>query len=200
MTKNTYFGMTYGIAASGKSTLVHYIQRHALTDGKWFPTLDFTFPLVRFEIIASDNIRKEVYKQPLTEIFGGINPEHTLNPEKEARVWAIIQLRIKANMKKGISTLVDNTALYKFNRQEILRWLTEIPIDQRTLTTFLMVVDTPLLAIRKWNQARQAQVPDEIIIKMWDLRQDKANQPDLDAEKWDFIYYFEPAKMDIRSL
>jgi predicted kinase len=192
MIPRVYFGMTYGVAASGKSTLAKFVQKN-----RGFPTLDFTFPDIQFEIIASDEVRKEVYQRPLSEIFGGIGPEHQLDPIMESKVWGLIETRIKEKLAQGTSVLLDGTALRKADRLTVLSWISSI---QREIISFLMVINTSLQTILDWNRGREAQVPELVLEKMYLLRQDKIQQPDLDLEKWGFIYYFEPERLYIQNL
>jgi predicted kinase len=196
-----FFGMTYGMAGSGKSLLTKFVQ-----ENNRFPTLSFHFPKnIHFEVVASDEVRLKIYKkQSLTEIFGGIDPEHNLPPDLEKEVWAVIKEKVTTNLGTNKDTLLDNTALMRTGREYVLQWLQECEHKYLiSITRFLMVINTSYEQILKWNQPRSgsprpAAVPQNIIDRMWLARNDPNQQPQLDAEKWDFIYYYEPERYPLK--
>jgi tRNA uridine 5-carbamoylmethylation protein Kti12 len=190
-----YFGLTYGVAASGKSTLSKYIQKY-----NKFPTLSITFPSnVHFSVIASDEWRIKIYKKPLEEIFKGEAPSRgieTLDPKMEEKVFEAINQNIKFNIESNIHTIYDSINLRKSVR---LRLLDLVRGCNKPVVCFLLVTNVPLETIEQWNAQRTAQVPTSVLRRMYSTRTDPTEQPNLDEEKWDFVYYFDATKYDIRK-
>lgn len=178
-----YFGMTYGLIASGKSGLCHYIQKYGQFPTLKIPMFGAPTARTRFRIVSSDEIRKKVYRQPLKTIFGLIEP----GSAEEKLVWVKVKIDVLNNLARGINTLLDTTSLKKKYR---LDFLEKIRLFSTPVYTFLLVVDVSLETARIRNRVRKARVSDAIIKQFFETRQDKTQQPDIDEEKWDLIYYF----------
>jgi predicted kinase len=190
-----YFGMTYGIAGSGKSTLARFVAEK----GK-FPTLPYQLkPPNTIQVIVVDQVRKEVYGKSMKEIFGGIDEEHTLDPQMERKTWLTVKARLQSNIKRGIDTILDSTALTRWSRDTAIAWVQEA---SKLVVYFLMVIKTPFRQILLWNldKKREASVPQNVLYRMLEIHNNRKEQPNLLEEKWDFVYCFEPMRYHIDTL
>jgi len=180
LNRNQFVGFTYGVASSGKSTLARYVLRY-----KTFPNCPIAFPDANFVIVSSDGIREELYDRPLEEVF-----RRGLDDAIEKRVWRLFEDRIIGYLAEGYDVLADSTFLKKMWRLNLISTIKYR--HPKRLTFFLMMIDVPLPVIEKWNKQRARHVPSVVLIDMYKQRYDPILTVDLDLEKWDFIYYYQP--------
>lgn len=190
MEKNpTFFIMTYGLVASGKSLLTRFIKKT-----NQLPTLNIFLEerygkFTNFEIISSDQVRVQIYEKTLKEIFT------ELKPDKEKLVWEYIEARVLKNLAlRKRSTILDATSLYKKDRLYYTNVINALP---GRITKILLVVNISLEIAMERNNRREAKVPEDVIRKMYEIRNDINEQPNLDEEMWDLIYYFDSNKIKL---
>jgi predicted kinase len=184
------FGMTYGIAASGKSTLVQYICQH-----RRFPTMNLHFPIyTKFHVVSTDALRVTIYEKPLSEIFGA------MQEELEKRVWKDAEDDIITHLKQHYTVILDATDLHRNYRLALLKRVWKLASQMHApIWTFLLAVNISLDMVKYRNKQREAKVPETTLVEMEDIRQTPLEQPNPKEEKWDLIYFFDSEKYDLRG-
>ncbi|MBD3194539.1 MAG: hypothetical protein GF317_05745 [Candidatus Lokiarchaeota archaeon] len=211
MGKN-YIGITYGLPASGKSTLARFVKKY-----QTFPTStaiefrDFIlpeyikyqiiFPDIEFKIISFDEIRKEVYGKKLKELFSGVAPEegkYNLPEKVEMKVLSEGISRIRNNIREKKPIIIDDIHLRKRHRISLIEKVIKPEIEE-DLVLFLMWINTSFEAIKRRNALRKAKIPVKRLEAMYKVRNNKREQPEID-EGYNFISYFDSEKEDIKYI
>ena len=195
--KKTFFCQTYGIVASGKSTLTRFIKKYKKLPIPKESECQIFFPeYVDFKIVATDKWREVIYNMPLADLFIG-DPEkkNKLDPEKEKIVKEKVFTNIRKNLEIGQDTILDMTSLKKEIRDEVLEIVNNV---NRPIIKILLVIENSLNEVIRRNALRKAKVPENVIENMYRTKNDPEQQPH--RNNWDIIFIFNSEKIDLREL